>query len=319
MILSFIIPVYNCEEYIANCISSILCSSLTDYEIILINDGSRDNSLSICEEFAAKNTNIQVINQKNKGASSARNAGLDIAQGEYIWFVDADDSICSENVTELLQPIHSGYDIINFKYNRIEVSSSCICQEYPLDKKVSDGIDLIERSHALFLWDKLFRRDIIGNVRFAEDTINIEDMYFNVCVLPSAKKNTFLDVVLYNYCCLSITSTSRSRTKRNLIKLSQDTLFFQEKLIEDVADAKDTRMKNMLEHILYSSLSGHLFSLMNFYNFKRVQKVIKIYKKWRVYPIPLSNNFKANIFSVAVNNAFTLRLVYMMIVVKNKL
>lgn len=82
MILSFIIPVYNCEEYLGNCIDSILNSSLDDYEIILVNDGSKDNSLHICQDYASRNKIITVINQPNKGASSARNAGLDVAVGD---------------------------------------------------------------------------------------------------------------------------------------------------------------------------------------------------------------------------------------------
>lgn len=319
MILSFIIPVYNCEDYLANCIDSILNSSLNDYEIILVNDGSIDNSLHICQDYASRNKNIKVINQSNKGASSARNAGLDVAVGDYLWFVDADDSISPENVHQLLKETQMCYDIINFKYNRIDTLSQDVCQEYPVDKNVSDGIDLIECSHALFLWDKLFRREIIGSVRFAENTKNIEDMYFNVCVLPKAKNITFLDIPLYNYYCISTTSTSRNRSKRNLIKLSQDTLFFQEKLIEDIANAKDGRMKRMLENILHSTLSGHLFSLMNFYNFKRVKKVIRIYKKKGLYPIPYTKNLKAKFFTIAVNNPFTLRLIYLILVLKNKI
>lgn len=319
MILSFIIPVYNCEEYLGNCIDSILKSSLKDYEIILINDGSKDNSLQICQDYASHNESITVINQPNKGASSARNAGIDVAVGDYMWFVDSDDSICSKNVSKLLEEIQKGYDIINFKYNRIDTISQKICQEYPNDKNISDGIDLVERSHALYLWDKLFKRQIIGGVRFAENTKNIEDMYFNVSVLPKAKTMKFLDIPLYNYCCISTNSTSRNRSKRNLIKLSQDTLFFQGKLIDDIVNAKGERTKHMLENILYSTLSGHLFSLMNFYNFKRVKKVIRIYKEWGLYPIPYTNNLKANIFTIAVNNPFTLRLMYLILVLKNKI
>lgn len=319
MALSFIIPVYNCEEYLRNCIDSILTSSFTDYEIILVNDGSNDNSLQICQEYASRNKVITVINQPNKGTSSARNAGLDVADGDYIWFVDADDSICPENVPKLLKEIQKGYDIINFRYNRIDTISKTVCQEYPIDKNVSDGIDLIERSHALFLWDKIFRKEVIGGVRFSENTKNIEDMYFDVCVLPAAKTITFLDVPLYNYYCISTTSTSRNRSKRNLVKLSQDTLFFIGKLKEDVANAKDGRVKRMLENVLHSTLSGHLFSLMNFYNLRRVKKVIRIYKKWGLYPIPYTDNIKAKIFTMAVNNPYYLRLAYLMLAFKKKI
>lgn len=318
MLLSFIIPVYNSEKYLSTCINSILDSSLSDYEIILINDGSQDDSLKICNEYAANNKCIYVVNQNNKGASSARNTGLEMSKGEYIWFVDSDDSICPEYVEKLLDFIREGYDIINFKYNRITKSSQRVCQEFPVEKKVLDGIDLIECSHSLFLWDKIFRREIIGNNRFAEGTKNIEDMYFNICVLPNAKSIVFIDYPLYNYICISTTSTSRCRTSRNLIKLSQDTLYFQRKLLDDFLNATNKRMEMMLKNILVYTLIGHIFSLMNYYSFKRVKKVIKMYREWGVYPIPYTRKTKANIFITLVNNAITLRFIHLLLVLKNR-
>lgn len=319
MKLSFIVPVYNCSAYIGKCIEYLRSSYPLTAEVILINDGSKDNSLQICQEYALRDKRITIINQVNKGASSARNAGLDVATGDYIWFVDADDSVCPEHVAELIRLAQQGYDIIYFKYHRVEVTSQRECREYPIDKNVIDGVDLIERSGALFLWDKLFKRDLIGDIRFAEGTKNIEDLYFNVCVLPHAKSIAFLDQPLYNYVCISTTSTSRSHSTRNLIKLSQDTLFFQKKLVEDIAHAKDVRTKKMLENVLHTTLSGHLFSLMNFYNFKRVRKVIKTYKAWGLYPIPHTNNRKANLFAMAASNAVTLWIMYLMIVVKKRI
>lgn len=321
MKLSFIIPVYNCEKYIGKCIESVLkvLTPPLKGEIILINDGSKDHSLQICQDYATQDERISVIDQPNKGASSARNAGLNVATGDYIWFVDADDSVCPAHITELLKIAEQGWDVIQFKYNRVNVDSQNVCQEYPIDKNVSDGTALIERSGSLFLWDKLFKREIIGNIRFAEGTKNIEDLYFNVCVLPHAKTVAFLDQPLYNYVCISTTSTSRSHNKRNLIKLTQDTLFFQKKLIEDIANAKDHRTKKVLQQVLYGTLAGHIFSLMNYYNFRRVKKVLKIYKAWGLYPLPHTDNRKSNLFATAVSNPITLRLMYMMIMIRKRI
>ncbi len=89
--VSVIIPVYNVEKYIRECLDSVVNQTLKDIEIICVNDGSPDNSLAILEEYAAKDTRIKIINQENAGLSCARNAGLQIAQGEYIGFVDSDD------------------------------------------------------------------------------------------------------------------------------------------------------------------------------------------------------------------------------------
>lgn len=98
MFLSFIVPVYNVEKYLSECLDSLLDQDIPhdDYEIICINDGSTDGSLTILRDYASKHSNIRIINQENSGVASARNAGLDAAQGEYIWFFDSDD-ICAPN------------------------------------------------------------------------------------------------------------------------------------------------------------------------------------------------------------------------------
>lgn len=103
MFLSVIIPVYNAEKYLSECLDSLIEQDISkeDYEIICVNDGSTDNSLQILEAYELKNPNIIVINQSNKGVCQARNAGLDIAQGDYIWFIDADDFIQSNAFAEL--------------------------------------------------------------------------------------------------------------------------------------------------------------------------------------------------------------------------
>ncbi len=93
MKLSIIVPVYNVEKYLHKCVDSILSQTLTDFECILVDDGSTDNSSVICDEYAAKDPRIVVIHKQNGGLSSARNTGLDISQGDYIGFVDSDDWI----------------------------------------------------------------------------------------------------------------------------------------------------------------------------------------------------------------------------------
>ena len=93
MKISIIIPVYNVEKYLRECLDSILAQSYKDFEIILADDGSTDSSGNICDEYSMKYENIKVLHKNNNGLSSARNAGLDIAQGEYILFIDSDDVV----------------------------------------------------------------------------------------------------------------------------------------------------------------------------------------------------------------------------------
>ena len=103
--VSIIVPVYNTEEYLSECIESILDQSFTDFELLLINDGSIDKSGKICDEYAKKDSRIVVIHKENGGVSSARNKGIEIAQGEWISFIDADDWITPLYLSDLIRKL----------------------------------------------------------------------------------------------------------------------------------------------------------------------------------------------------------------------
>ena len=114
MKLSIVIPVYNTEKLLPECIDSVLRQTFRDYEIILIDDGSSDNSLALCNEYADKHDNIRVIHQENAGASAARNTGIEAARGEYIHFIDSDDLLPQDDVYERVLPALDGYHQILF-------------------------------------------------------------------------------------------------------------------------------------------------------------------------------------------------------------
>lgn len=117
MFLSLIIPVYNAEKYIGECLDSLLNQDLSaqDYEIICVNDGSRDNSLSVLEKYAAEHSNLRIVNKENGGVTTARNAGLEAAYGDYIWFIDADDLIKDNILSQLKAMVpETGCDRIVF-------------------------------------------------------------------------------------------------------------------------------------------------------------------------------------------------------------
>lgn len=194
--LSIIVPVYNVEEYIGECIESIISQSLTDWEMILVDDGSSDDSGKICDVYAGKDERIKVVHKKNGGLSTARNVGLDIARGQYITFIDSDDVIIGADVYERVLSEFSEsqeidvvqYDVI-FKY----LSSEEHTRKYPFKfyngkEEILKGY-LTEQIHVSFC-DKVFRRKVIESVRFpegqiSEDIATIPDLVKNVDVLAT--------------------------------------------------------------------------------------------------------------------------------------
>lgn len=113
--ISVIVPVYNAERYVAGCIESILAQSYGNIECLLINDGSKDSSGRICDEYAVRDNRIKVIHQKNGGGIAARASGIKIAQGDYLYFVDADDKIFPDTLSCMLQYVDAGTDIVVFE------------------------------------------------------------------------------------------------------------------------------------------------------------------------------------------------------------
>ena len=194
--ISVIVPVYKVEKYLHRCIDSVLAQTFTDFELILVDDGSPDNCGKICEEYAEKDERIHVIHKENGGLSSARNAGLDIATGDYIVFIDSDDYV--ENcllqlVAEKL--IQSPEALVSYGfYFENEVNNRQ--KEYKIN--LSEIISLrTNRDHASFIcneltdyqipwnaWSMIYNREIIenNNLRFADNKeIFAEDLFFALC------------------------------------------------------------------------------------------------------------------------------------------
>lgn len=174
---SIIIPVYNAEATLNKCVDSVLKQQFADFEVILVDDGSKDKSLQICEEYARKDNRVTVIHKENGGVSSARNRGLEIAKGTWVTFVDSDDYLGNEFFpTEELEA-----DIVFGSYLNVMDAreaggfSSKVMREASLGDVVARyGNDTILRGPCA----KWFRRDLIGNIRFPEDMKVGEDTCF---------------------------------------------------------------------------------------------------------------------------------------------
>ena len=121
--LSILIPAYNVEQWLSRCLNSILVQDTEDVEIIIVDDGSTDNTLQYAKRFSAKWNNIKVFSKKNEGVGAARNFLLDKAQGEYIWFVDSDDYIIDGCLTSILAELSGELDLLSVSYNDVQLRS----------------------------------------------------------------------------------------------------------------------------------------------------------------------------------------------------
>lgn len=149
-LISVIVPVYNAEQYISKCVKSILSQTLSDIQIILIDDGSKDNSGKICDDYQKKDKRIEVIHQENSGVMKARAAGVYIADSDWICFVDADDTIAPDALECMYSHVASDIDIVVFESQKDTI---CNAQEY---------IQLLFKFQLLALWGKLYRRDLLN-------------------------------------------------------------------------------------------------------------------------------------------------------------
>lgn len=182
-LISIIIPVYNVEQYLSKCLESIIKQTYNNIEIILIDDGSSDNSKKICDEYLQKDSRIVVIHKDNEGVSIARNTGLDIAKGEYISFIDADDYIDQDMYEFLLNNlIENNADISSCGYNK--VFEDRIEKGIGSDSNLLlDNVDAVKetiKKRNLFpsVWAKLYKKDCIGDIRFNPSIKLSEDYLF---------------------------------------------------------------------------------------------------------------------------------------------
>ncbi len=205
-LITIIVPIYNAENSLERCIQSILNQTYKNMQIILINDGSTDNSERICQKYKEIDKRIEVITQRNSGVSHARNIGIKNSKGKYIGFVDADDFIEEEMFETLVKSIED-VDIAICNYERI----------MPLEDNKEENIkniknQLLSRKELLekiqgknyfqgFLWNKIYKKEIIDKyeITFKEEITICEDLLFNCQYISKINKGRYIDKKLYNY------------------------------------------------------------------------------------------------------------------------
>lgn len=205
ILVSVIVPVYNVEEYLGRCVDSILAQTYTNLEVILVDDGAKDSSGSICDAYAGKDSRVKVIHKENGGLSSARNAGIDVARGAYLEFVDSDDWLEPDAVESLLSAALR-YDTELVIGGRWDVSAKTgekkkgLC---PSREEVISGPDMVSR---IFRWDncdssacdKFYARRLFRQIRFPYGMV-CEDVPIMYKIVLDAGRVALLDKPVYNY------------------------------------------------------------------------------------------------------------------------
>lgn len=206
MKVSIIIPIYKAEKYLPECVDSVLGQTYKDIEVILIDDASPDKCGEICEEYAKKDERVKVIHKENEGVSKARNAGLEIATGDYVQFVDSDDYLDVTMTEKLVKAMEndksdmvlSGFYEKNMNFERVskaEEEPGVYSKEQILKNIMNNPYSF----HYGVLWNKLFKRELLDSVRFSSDMDFGEDFIFNLYYLKYVKNVSVIDEPLYYY------------------------------------------------------------------------------------------------------------------------
>ncbi len=243
--VSVIIPVYNSEKYLKQCLDSVVNQTLKDIEIIVINDGSTDNSLQIIQEYVSKYQNIKLINKQNEGCYKARNIGLETAVGEYIAFLDSDDYIKYDIYEKLyLQAKQTDADIVSSDYyilqgkklNLVSFSSSA-----KMLKKANN--ELLNAENILLdavIWNRIFKKQMLveKNIKFHSDIYMADDAFFHIVTMLNAQKIVYIPDILYIYRVSRKGSITFSYNEKNF-----DCIKVAEKIM-------DYAVKNNMEHFM---------------------------------------------------------------------
>lgn len=275
MFFSIIIPVYNVEKYLCQCVDSILAQSFKDYELILVDDGAKDNSGKICDQYAEKDERIRVIHKPNGGAADSRNVGTQVAQGEYIIYIDSDDYIDRATfLEELYEKAQSGADIICYKFKKYFENSgefgNCSFKIPDLEKcdTMADKLKALVSNDAFYCspWSKTIKNSLLkeNGIEFEKGLLGEDqDWYYRVILSAKSIDGIDEDYIVYRQ---TANSTSRSWKTKNLT----DCLGIIQKW---TGKMQTSNLDDELKYAIFASLAKLYCNLLIGYtNFKSKEK-----------------------------------------------
>lgn len=294
--ISIIVPVYNVERYLDRCIKSILNQTFKNFELILVDDGSPDGCGKICDNYARIDSRIRVIHKENGGLSSARNAGLDIARGKYIGFVDSDDYI-HERMYEILlkEAENNSSDIVICKFKEV-------FDNIKIDEEINENIDIYNFNNVEALgqlygsnaidfvvsWNKIYDKRIFESERYKEGKLN-EDEFIIHKLLYKSNRVTFISKELYYY---FQRNDSIMQSKFNIKRL--DAVYALEERMRFFEDLNLEELKENAQYCYIRVFFAFFFRAKS--NLNNCEYDLRELKKRFIYNIPrIINNNKCNI------------------------
>ena len=281
--VSIIVPVYNTEKYLARCIDSILAQTFTDFELILVNDGSKDNSGKICDEYAQKDSRIVVIHKENGGVSSARNKGIDVAQGEWISFVDSDDWISSDFLSSFT------YDA-DLMICGIELFGTKHSQQIPDSQHLQNTTEIYtwlasncHRGYVPSPWAKVFKTSIIqnNNIAFNTSIIRGEDAIFNFDYIQYCDSIKLFNIASYHYYYITEITSIGSK-----YAISAQIYYNHICALHNSVSNLEHRFNQKLT-LIKKSLFGHLLPFFYYYietlSISDARKELREFAKYKLY------------------------------------
>lgn len=305
--ISVIIPIYNTEKYLKNCIDSVLKSSYQDFELLLVDDGSTDGSNSVCCEYAQNDSRIRVLTQQNGGVSNARNYGIQESRGEWIVFLDSDDKI-SKNFFEIIHEYGDKAQLLFFdfaysagqtvKNEKVEIKENIVDERIRIDliekcirmKQLVSGGNTNLRSP----WAKAYRREIIieNHICFPEIISMGEDELFNLAYFQYITKYVYIQIPVY---VVTVRDNSLSHKYRPSL-LEEDYLF--QTMLRNYLDStgsmdylKKTCIDNVLASMVYV-LKNSIFHRENRCTFKQKCQKCQMMRNYDIYAEALKYSHK---------------------------
>lgn len=321
--LSIIVPIYGVEQYLRKCVDSLLAQDIpsTEYEIILVDDGSPDECPQICDENATKHANIRVIHQMNAGLSAARNAGLKAANGEYVCFLDSDDYWLPNKLGALMRQIeHEQLDVLRFDHQNVRLSADDRYEVFQPNKSphyvdrrhdVVDGETYLDErmGYACYACQFVIRRSILVDSR--EPIADRKDCLFTVGIhfedtewlprmMQNAKRVNSTEEVVYSYLHRPGSITQTQGDKEKIKKNVEDEMYVLERYAGMQKQRPDSKWLRRMSSLMASNVLTEV--AISLYQERKVY--IQRLRKLRVLPLEMTNQGKTYIRRAYMINVF---------------